>query len=146
MSTRADIVRIARSYIGTPFHHMERQPGLGIDCAGVLICAARDASLVEKMFDVPAYEPVPDGRVMLKWCREHMVEVSKEAMRPGDAILLITDEHPQHLGILGDYLHGGLSIIHASNVAVPPRVIETRLMFSRTMRFVAAFSFPGVEG
>lgn len=142
--TRADIVRVARSYIDTPFHHMGRQPGLGLDCAGVLVCDARDLGLVSPGFDVPAYTPTPDGRSMLQWCDRFMTRVSREDMQPGDAIVLITDKHPQHLGILGDYRHGGLSIIHAANTATPPRVIETRLMFSRVQRFVAAYALPGI--
>lgn len=144
MTNRTDIVQIARSLIGTPFHHRERQPGIGIDCAGVLICVARELGLVAPDFDVPAYTRTPDGRSMLLWCRRYMRELAQDAMQPGDAILLITDYHPQHLGILGDYRHGGLSIIHAANMATPPRVIETRLMFSRVMRFVAAFALPGI--
>ena len=54
---------------------------------------------------------------------------------------------PQHLGIVGNYWHGDtLSIIHAASI-VPKgvgRVIETRLMFSQAMRFVAAYQMPGV--
>ncbi|MBI4291331.1 MAG: C40 family peptidase [Betaproteobacteria bacterium] len=144
MSAREDIVRVARSYIGTPFHHMGRLPGVGLDCAGILICSARELGLVGRFFDVPGYTPVPDGRHMLAWCEEHMTRVAKADMQPGDAIVLITDVHPQHLGILGDYRHGGLSIIHAANSAKPPRVIETRLMFSRAQRYVASYVLPGV--
>jgi len=144
MSTRADIVQIARSYLGTPFHHLGRLPGVGLDCAGVLVCAARALGLVAPDFDVPPYTPTPDGVSMLKWCKEHMREIGYADMQPGDAVVLITDLHPQHLAILGDYAHGGLSIIHAANNADPPRVIETRLMFSRSQRFVAAFALPGI--
>lgn len=144
MTTRADVVRVARSYIDTPFHHMARLPGVGLDCAGVLICASRELGLVASDFDLPAYTPTPDGRTMLEWCDKYMTRIEQSAMQPGDAIVLITDVHPQHLGILGDYLHGGFSIIHAANSATPPRVIETRLMFSRVQRFVAAYSLPGI--
>lgn len=132
--------------MGTPFHHMGRLPGVGLDCAGILICSARELGLVAPDFDVPSYLPTPDGRSMLKWCKQYMgVKVSKDSIQPGDAIVLITDKDPQHLGILGDNLNGGLSIIHACNASHPPRVIETRLMFSRILRFVAAYSFPGIE-
>lgn len=144
-ASRADIVAQARAYIGTPFHHMGRQPGVGLDCAGLLVCVARALGLVAPDFDVPAYTPTPDGHSMLRWCGEYMQPVFYPLMRPGDAVLLITDLHPQHLAILGDYRHGGLSIIHAANNADPPRVIETRLLFSRAQRFVAAFALPGVE-
>lgn len=145
MTTRADIVRVARSFIDTPFHHMGRLPGVGIDCAGVLVCAARELDLVAAAFDVPAYTPTPDGHSMLRWCEEYMTPVSQADMQPGDAILLISELHPQHLAILGDYAHGGLSIIHAATAAHPPRVIETRLLFSRSQRFVAAYALPGIE-
>ncbi len=143
--SRAEIVRIAVSYLGTPFHHMGRQPGVGLDCAGVLVCVAREAHLVSQTFDVPAYTPTPDGRSMREWCDKYMRRVQQSEMKAGDAILLITDKDPQHLGLLGVYRYGGFSIIHASNASNPPRVIETRLMFSRAQRFVAAYALPGVE-
>ena len=145
MTTRAEVVRVARTYIGTPFQHMARAPGLGMDCSGLLICVGRELGLVPADFDVPPYTPTPDGRSMTAWCDAQMQRIDRAAMQPGDAILLVVDALPQHLGILGDYLHGGLSIIHAANNASPPRVIETRLMFSRAQRFVAAYVLPGVE-
>ncbi|MBE0615136.1 MAG: hypothetical protein IH604_15800 [Burkholderiales bacterium] len=138
-------MRTARGFIGTPFHHMGRLPGVGLDCSGVLICLGRDLGLVAASFDVPAYTPGANGVAMLEWCSVHMTPVPRSQMAPGDAVLTITDAEPQHLGIVGDYRNGGLSIIHASNQANPPRVIETRLMFSRILRFAAAYRLPGIE-
>lgn len=145
MTDRADVVRVARDYIDTPWHHRGRVPGMALDCAGLIVCAARELALVGSDFDVPDYTPVPDGHTMLEWCREYMTPVQRQDMQPGDVIVLITDTHPQHLGILGDYRHGGLSIIHAANNADPPRVIETRLMLSKRARYVASFLLPGME-
>lgn len=144
MTTRADIVAAARRYIGTPYHHMGRTPGVGLDCAGVLIAVGRELRLVAVDFDVPNYVPQPDGVSLLQWCRVHMTPVPRNAMRPGDAIVLRPGVRPQHMALLGDYVHGGLSIIHSSYEAHPPRVIETRLMFSQVLRFVAAFALPSV--
>jgi len=145
--TRADAVRLARSYIDTPFQHMGRLPGVGLDCAGVLVCVARALGLVSKDFDTVAYSQVPDGSSMMRWCGEYMDQKPRELMVPGDVVLLITDEDPQHLALLGDYPSslGTLSIIHAALAARPPRVIETRLMFSRAMRFAAAYSLRGIS-
>lgn len=144
---RAGIVAEARSYIDTPWKHRGRTPGTGLDCAGVLVCVARARGYVPTGFDVPEYTGNPDGR-LLRWCKLYMGgPVAKGELRPGDAVVVITDRHPQHLGIVGDHRFGGLSIIHASNSpsVSPPRVIEHRLMFSRVLRFVAGFQFPGIE-
>jgi Cell wall-associated hydrolases (invasion-associated proteins) len=146
MTTRADVVRVARSFSGTPYHHLGRLPGVGLDCAGVLICIGRELGLVAPDFDVPTYSPNPDGHSLIDWCDEFMgPDVQQEYMRPGDAIIVKVEKHPQHIAILGDYVHGGLSIIHSAMNATPPRVIETRLMFSRNLRFVAAYALPGIE-
>jgi cell wall-associated NlpC family hydrolase len=143
MTTRADIVAEARSYIGTPFHHQGRLKGVGVDCAGLPLCIARTFGLVEADFDVQGYPRQADGVSLLGWCDETMQRIGRSDMQRGDVVVVAYDEHPQHLGILGDYLHGGLSIIHSSSVA--KRVIETRLMFTRSMRFQAAYVLPGVE-
>ena len=145
-ATRADAVRVARTYIDTPFQHMGRLPGVGLDCAGVLVCVARALSLVAPDFDTVAYSQLPDGNSMMAWCAQYMSPIQRDKMVPGDVVLLVTDEDPQHLALLGDYPYAGaLSIIHAAAVARPPRVIETRLMFSRAMRFAAAFSLRGIS-
>ena len=145
MNARAEVIRIARSYINTKFHHMGRKPGVGLDCAGVPICVARELGTVTQDFDVPPYTPTPDGHTMLEWCNQNLTRVQQEEMLPGDMIITVVDKDPQHIGILADYQHGGLSIIHASNTSSPPRVIETRLMFSRVLRFVAAYALPGIK-
>ena len=144
MTTRADIVSTARSFIGTPFHHMGRLPGVGLDCVGIPICVMRELGMVAADFDVPNYVGAPDGKTMLATCREFLTPIAQIDTRIGDLTVFATDMHPQHVGVIGNYQHGGFSIIHAANNAVPPRVIETRLMFGRRMRFVAAFAFPGM--
>lgn len=40
---RTKFVEAAVSYIGTPFVHQGRIPHLGLDCAGLIICAAIEA-------------------------------------------------------------------------------------------------------
>lgn len=145
MSLRDDIVRVARSYIGTPFHHMGRRPGVGLDCAGVVICVAKELSLVPLEFAVPSYSPSPDG-TLLMLCKLHMTRIEESEMQPGDVIVLRRFEEPQHMGVLGAHRHGGLSLIHAASTSLTRgRVVETRLVFDKTQQFVAAFRLPGVE-
>lgn len=144
---RQDIVMVARSYIGTPWHHMGRTPGHSLDCAGLLICVARELGVVQPDFDIPAYTQRPDGHSFLEWCDQHMTKIPQADMGFGDVIVTKLDLAPQHMGIVGDYRYGGFSIIHSCNArsVVPSRVIETGLVFSRVMKFVAAYQLPGVE-
>lgn len=144
-ATRADVVRVARSYLGTPFRHQGRMPGEYLDCGGVLVCASRDLGLVEADFDVTGYARTPDGESLIARSDEHMTRVSREAMQPGDAVVIRWGRYPQHFGILGDYVHGGLSIIHAyCNADGIGKVIEHQFDDLMRRRFVAAYSLPGV--
>lgn len=145
MTKRAQIVQEARSWIGTPSIHQACLKGIGVDCDHLVIGVARALGLVAPDFDVPPYPRFPDGVTMLQLCRTYMDEIEQQDMLPGDIVVLRLDAEPQHMGILGDYRHGGLSIIHASSESDPPRVIETRLLFTRDRRFAAAFSLRGVS-
>lgn len=141
MTTRAEVVACARTWIGTPWHHCQIAKGLGVDCGGLLIGVCRELGLVSPDFNVPSYTPTPDGHSMLDRFNAHMLPVSKSDMQAGDVVVLITDLHPQHIAILANDVRGcGLSIIHAAS-----KVIETRLVFARNRRFAAAFAFPGIE-
>jgi hypothetical protein len=147
MTTRAEIVAEARRYVAmsTPFRHQGRLPGVGLDCAGVLISIGRTFGIVPADFDITGYTLTPDG-TLLGRLAEHMVRVPRGLMRCGDAICVAINEDPQHLGILADYKHGGFSMIHAaSRRDGSGGVIETRLMFARGNKFIAAYSFPGVD-
>jgi len=147
MTTRADVIDCARSYLGTPFGHMQRNPGPrgALDCIGLIVCTMRDLALCMPDWDVEPYGPVPDGVRMLAEADRYLLRIEREEMQAGNVVCVQADEHPTHLGIVGVHpVFGVLSIIHAANNAHPPRVVETRLMFHERCRFVAAFSIPGV--
>ena len=138
--TRADVVAAARAWIGTQWVHQHRTQGVAVDCGGLVIGVARQLGIVPACFDVNGYERYPDGS-LVRLCSKYMDAVSKADMRPGDVLVVAVDKEPQHLGILGDYRHGGLSLIHA---ALHRGVVESRLMFARNMQFCGAFALPGV--
>jgi cell wall-associated NlpC family hydrolase len=144
MTTRAEIISEARSWLGTPFQLQQRMKGVAVDCAGLVICVARALGIVAADFDVKGYSRRPDGR-LLELCDKHLIRVGQNEMQPGDVVVASVDADPQHMGILGDHRHGGLSIIHAASHADGTgSVVETRLAFSRSLVFVAAYAFPGV--
>ena len=136
------IVEAARRCMDTPYHHQGRKVGVGLDCVGLVVRVGRAVRALGDGFDVRGYSRVPDGFSLMHHLDEQLDTIDRADMCPGDVICVAFDGYPQHIGVLGDYAHGGLSIIHASSSA--GRVIETRLLFSAAMRFVAAFRFRGV--
>ena len=140
MTSRDTFLAAARSYVGTRYHHMGRTPGVGLDCAGVVICAARACGAVAPDFDVPAYTRRPDGVSLLAWCDAQMDRIGEREMAPGDVVIICFDEDPQHLGVVGAHRFGGLSIIHAlarsNGTGV---VLEQRLAFAQNRKFIAAY-------
>ena len=137
---RAQIVSEARSWLGTRFQHQAHLKGVGCDCAGLVVGVCKALTLSD--FDKTDYTHLPDGAMLRQVCNDHMTPITLTEAQPGDAILCHFGGHPQHLGILGDYPLGGLSIIHAYSLA--KRVIETRLDADWAARVVCAYRLPGV--
>ena len=139
--TRTDVVAEARTWLGVRWVHQHRSRE-GIDCAGLIICVARDLGFLSSDFDLNGYSRMPDG-TLLAVCDEHMNRIDKVSMQPGDVLVVATEHDPQHMGILGNYRHGGLSLIHAASKV--GKVIETRLMFARNLKFRGAYALRGVD-
>jgi cell wall-associated NlpC family hydrolase len=145
MTTRAEIVAEARRLVGTPYHHQGRLPGVGIDCAGVLVVIGRGLGFVAPDFDINGYARRPDGVSLIAHCEANMERIDVADMQPGDVPVFRFDADPQHVGIAGDYVHGGLSLIHALGTRDGRgKVLEQRLAADILKRCVAAYRFPGV--
>lgn len=141
--TRAEVVSEARSWIGTPWVHQHRTKGVAVDCVGLVIGVARALGIVAKDFDINGYSRAPDGTLLAR-CSEVMRQVPRDAMRAGDVLVVATESDPCHMGILADYRHGGLSLVHAAMGRLNS-VVEQRLMFARNMKFKGAYALPGVD-
>ena len=136
--TGAEIVTVARAFIGTRYVHQGRSTS-GVDCIGLPVCVRAELGL--PALDVSGYARATTDTEMLDFCRANMVEVARDQIQPGD-ILVQMSGTVRHMAIVADYLHGGLSIIHAW---LPRRrVIECRLddYFMQTVR--GCFRFPEV--
>lgn len=94
----------AESFLGTPFHDNGRIPGVGLDCTGVIVCAARIAGM-----DCPDYDgPTSGDRIeaVRNALSTHFMPVviatEKEVSR-GDVLLFRARSMWNHMGIaLGD--------------------------------------------
>ena len=136
----SEVVRGARGYLDTPFHHQGRNRA-GMDCAGLIARVAWDLGLSE--YDLRDYGPVPNGDRMRAVLREQLEELPPgSALELGLVALLRFEKDPQHLAFVADYLHGGWSLVHALQAA--GRVTEHRLNQLWRNRIVALYRLPGV--
>lgn len=118
--TAPDLVAAARAYLGTPWRH-QGADRRGMDCAGLLLAAARDAGLAVPTAIVHA--PLPDlalfDRLLPAYCRRVAQPV------PGAVLRFCVAGRPQHLAVAAEHPAGGLSIVHAYMTA--GHVCEHRL-------------------
>lgn len=143
MTQAEEIVQAARSMLGMRWQHQARDGGK-TDCAGVVLHAAKTQGLID--LDIPTdYQREAPADAMVKVCRQHLTEVTRAELRPGDVVVL-RYPNTNHIGIVGDYpIAGHLSIIHAQ-AAHPRCVVENRLC-DEWLRLVEAkvtgcFRFP----
>lgn len=141
---RAEIVRLARTWIGTPYHHQASLAGIGTDCLG-LIRGIWRALYGREPVELPAYtrdwSEASGCETLLEAARRHLVEVNKADAQPGDVLVfrLRPTLPAKHVGILAT----GITMIHAMENAP---VAEVALSNWWRRRITAAFSFPEVTG
>lgn len=143
MTTKQQIVALARETLGTPYQHQCRVNGVALDCAGVPVHVGTRLGL--DFQDVVGYGRQPQPDEMRRALDSRLLRVAKTCMQPGDVAWIRFKEEPQHLGIVGDYHLGGLSLIHAYNSGGLNKVVEHRLDDKWLARIVAVWRYPGVE-
>lgn len=132
-----DIAAAARACVGTPFRLQGRVPGRGLDCAGVVVHAARRAGLAG--YDDTGYGLTQNGaRIAQAMARAGLVPVAPQAAQAGDVLLFDLGRGLLHLAIRSE--HG---IIHAHRGL--GRVVEHGLDDTWQKALVAAWRFPGVR-
>lgn len=142
--TRFDVVAEARQWLDVPYVHQGRSRA-GVDCAGLVIVVARALGLVAPDFDVNGYARTPDGSSLLETCDELMTRIPLWELRPGNVLVLRFAQEPQHLGIVGDYLYGGLSLIQALGSSDGKgRVIEWQITRRKGWKPAQAYALRGV--
>lgn len=148
---RKELIAAARAWLGTRFLHQHSDKQAGCDCIGFVRGVAKDSGLVplEQLSLLPqtmfAYLGRPDGVQLQQGCEQYLKEVALAQAQPGDVVLIKFGRHPQHMALLGDYVHGGLSMIHSLGPGGPGQVVEHRLDEAWRKRVVAAYAVPGVE-
>lgn len=136
--TRAEIIQAARSLIGTPWAHQGRTPGVGIDCAGVVVHILKLNGID---YDTAGYSYAPNGELTLH-ADACLTRIAKTEFQPADVLVFRIKRLPQHVaiatdkGILHSYNHGSATL---------SKVVETSLTEQWRAHIVAAYKFPWVE-
>jgi cell wall-associated NlpC family hydrolase len=112
----AAMIAAARACRGTPFHHQGRAPGIGLDCIGLVIIAARAAGIV--VHDRADYGRRPDGKSLENALVAHGA-LPADAIAAGDVLLFRYDGQPQHAALAT----GADTMIHS--FAPAGEVVET---------------------
>ncbi len=88
--TRPDIVALARTWLGTPYHHQASCRGVGTDCVGLVRGIWRELYGREAEA-APAYTrdwAEATGReTLLEAARRHLVEITPREAAPGDVLV-----------------------------------------------------------
>lgn len=110
---RAAVVDAARGWLGTPWHHMARVRGAGVDCAQLLMATYSDAGLITPF----QHDPYPpdwmlhrDEERLLGIVQQYADEV--DVPRPGDIVLFRFGRCFAHGGIVVEWP----LVIHAYRV------------------------------
>ena len=139
MKTRQELVAAARSYLGTPFHHQGRMPGAGLDCAGTVICAARQCGF--EVEDFGGYPPVPGGGVFMNVVRKHCDVIPQEEVLPGDFMVFSFKTEPHHIALVVGV--DPVTILHAYMQV--RRVVENYLDATWQKRLKGCFRIRGIK-
>lgn len=121
LSLRDLVLREAESWLGTPFEHMQRCKGAGVDCGQFLLGVYHNAGCIPKV--ETEYYPrdfhIHNDR---EWYKEIVLKFAEEITGP---------PLPADLALFK--LHGGLVYSHGAIIVSWPRVIHS--VISRKVDF-----------
>lgn len=128
----------ARKYLGTPFAHHGRGKGT-LDCAGLIIVPAKNLGRV--LQDIRTYKREAYKGQLRRHIESQLgAPLAKTDWYVGCVAMMNTDAEPHHLGILGNYIYGGFSLIHTSGEH--KKVVEHVLDSYFRRRIVAVYRSP----
>lgn len=123
-------IAVARSFIGTPFRHQGRMPGIGLDCAGLAVAALNQCGL--DCDDFIGYGRSPHKGLLKKKLDTQKILKPIICPEPGCILLLKIRHEPQHIAIFT-----GGTIVHSYETI--GRVVEERFTDFWSARLVASY-------
>ena len=150
MTTRADIVAEARTWLGTRYRHQARVKGVATDCIGLvggvaLACGVRGAREWAADPSLHAYARTPDPALLLAACDRYFDRLpAARRAREGDVLLFALDGEPRHFALVSEAAPTGpVRVIHAYALIAARRVVEQLLPIARAV-VIGAYGFRGL--
>lgn len=144
--TCQEILRVTRSWIGTPYRHRASLKGVGCDCLGLLRGVYRELyGLDSDPTVLPPYRPDwyerTDRDALLLAAGEHLEEIPIPDMTIGDVVVfrMRPGSSAKHCAIIS----GPDSMIHAHERV---SVVEVSMGQAWKNKIAGAFRFPELEG
>lgn len=112
------VVAEARKMVGVRWRHQGRKPW-AVDCAGLVVLSFAAAGWPRAEASPAKYGRDPWDDMLRRTLEGHFGKPlpAGAEWRAGDVPLFRWGKgEPSHVGIIADHPHGGLSIIHASNL------------------------------
>lgn len=138
---RAEVVAVARAWLGTPYHHQASLKGVGTDCLGLIRgvyfelygCHAEDAPPYTR-----DWAEASGTETMLQGARRHLIEIAPHDAAAGDIVIFRWRPGcpAKHAAILS----GSATMIHASE---GNRTAEVSYCAWWRRHLAGAFAFPG---
>ncbi|GAA6162561.1 hypothetical protein NBRC116590_02650 [Pelagimonas sp. KU-00592-HH] len=139
--SKAEIVREAREWIGTPFLHQQSVQGGGCDCVGLIrgLWRAIIGPEPEAPPPYPSRVDLLEASILTEFADRYLQPISADEAGPGDVLVMrFKEDTPTHHAVIlveaGRCVHawGGRTVRKVVEGPLPPRAEIT-----------GAYSFPG---
>ena len=121
----SDLITVARTWIGTPYHHHQSTKGVGCDCIGFIKGVANE---IGYSIELENYNRLPTGDLMIETLDKFVTRVNRTTPKEGDILCFKTSFKglPTHVGFCSNY-NGEIGLIEACSRV--EKVIECNLGF-----------------
>lgn len=148
MSTREQIIKRARSYIGTRYALQGCSRPVGLDCGQFPLLVGRDLGITSLEF--LGYADSPDGRTYERLLDENLIRLPEIEgaqkpnlwnARPADILAFDFGDGTQHISIISNWDGRRFTVIHAvRNFGV----VESALPFQYVQALKQAYKVPNI--
>ena len=148
---RSDVEAVARSWVGTPFHHQQSVKGVGCDCVGLINGVGIECAIIDftpakwARFEGYSRRPRPEQLLAYSDTFLHRIDVPTHKIAPRASIGLIAwrPGEPLHFAIRARADDGRPTIIHALDKL--KAAVEHGFVDEWPDMIDSWWAFPGIE-